>query len=101
MSINSDRIAILAQKTVSIHANFFNNLNETFVVLIKVGKNSRWLGEICAILTTFENDTLVPVLTILNFFKTPKSFSFLKTIGKRPMMIFGGGKLDHCSKVQN
>ena len=80
---------------------FLTILMKVFDVLIKVGKNSRWLGEICAILTTFENDTLVPVLTILNFFKTPKSFSFLKTIGKRPMMIFGGGKLDHCSKVQN
>ena len=80
---------------------FLTILMKLFDVLIKVGKNSRWLGEICAILTTFENDTLVPVVDTSQLFQNTKKFQFF-LIGKRPIGFFvGGWKLDHCSKVEN
>ena len=47
-------------------------------------------GEICAILTTFENDTLVPVVDISQLFQNTKKFQFF-LIGKRPIGFFVGG----------
>jgi hypothetical protein len=47
-------------------------------------------GEICAILTTFENDTLVPVVDISQLFQNTKKFQFF-LIGKRPIGFFWGG----------
>ena len=78
MSINSDRIVILAQKTVSIHANFFNNLNETFWCFDKsweklevVGGNLRdfdyfWKWHFG---TCFDNSQLFQNTKKLQFFK--------------------------------
>jgi len=47
-------------------------------------------GEICAILTTFENDTLVPVVDASQLFQNTKKFQFFFLNWKKANWIFCG-----------